>query len=177
MKNLHLLISGIILFSSFAAISGTFASAHDNVPVVLNVDGHTVAPWWGMGEAINATEPCGAQTMQCTVTWKADSDVCKSQNTASNCTTKYQGEHATLEEAKDRCEHIHGVTLDSGVLSCGPCWVLKSTQGDCLERCKDLCVQLWEKCRDNCPRKDRNCLSECSNALARCNRECDRKCR
>lgn len=52
-----------------------------------------------------------------------------------------------------------------------------SPKNDCLERCKELCYQLWEKCRDDCPRGDKNCLSECTNALATCNRECDRKCK
>lgn len=162
--------AALALFGSFTAASGTFASTRKTTLVES-------AAVQNQQDATSSTESCGTQTMQCTVTWKADSAVCKSQNTTSNCITKYQGEHATPTEAKERCESIHGVKLDSGVLSCGPCWVLNKAQGDCLEQCKELCYKLWEKCRDNCPRKDRNCLSECTNELARCNRECERKCK
>lgn len=149
--------AALLLFGSFAASSGAFASTQDDL----------------------VEEPLANQTTQCTVNWKADSVVCKDRKDAASgkCTEKYQGSHASLAEAKERCEHISGVHLNSGVESCDPCWVVKSTQNDCVEHCKDLCYQLWEKCRDRCPRKDRNCLSECSNDLGRCNRECDRKCR
>jgi hypothetical protein len=173
MKKFVSSVIGLVLFGSFAATSGAFASTDDGAEFARAID-IEIADQRGIvqEEAINIVEPCSTQTMRCEVTWKADSDQCK-----SNCTTRYQGDHASLDEAKERCEHIHGVTLGSGVLSCGPCWVLNSTQGDCLEHCKDLCYTLWEKCRDNCPRKDKNCLAECSNALGQCNRECDRKCR
>lgn len=128
-------------------------------------------------DASDALEPCSSQTVECTVTWKSGSTVCKEQGTASSCTTLYQGQHATLAEAQEQCERIHGVRADSGAQSCASCQVAKSAKNDCLEHCKDLCYKAWEKCRDDCPRGDKNCLSECTNTLASCNRECDRKCK
>lgn len=153
MKRNLLGVFGVLLFGTFASLSGAFAAPQENA------------------------EPLTTQRYQCVVTWAAGTDQCKSQGTNSTCTTKYQGDHASDTEAKQMCESFHGVHLNSGVLSCDQCSVVNKAQNDCLEHCKDMCLKLWEKCRDDCPRKDRNCLSECSNALGRCNRECDRKCR
>lgn len=152
MRTLLSSLVGLLIFGTFASMSGAFAFTQD--------------------------EPAANQRYQCTVNWRAGSDECKSQGANSTCTTNYQGDHASAAEAKERCESFMGVHIGtSGVESCDPCSVVNKTQNDCLEHCKDLCYQLWEKCRDRCPRKDRNCLSECTNDLAKCNRECDRKCR
>jgi hypothetical protein len=137
----------------------------------------TALPFAVASPAPAAEAACSSQTVECTVTWKSGSTVCKGQGTASSCTTLYQGQHATLAEAKEQCERNHGVGTDSGAQSCGSCQVAKSAKNDCLEQCKDLCYKAWEKCRDDCPRGDKNCLSECTNTLAGCNRECDRKCK
>jgi hypothetical protein len=119
---------GVLLFGLFSGLSGALAGP-------------------------TPQELAANQTYQCTVNWNAESDICKNRKDAAGgkCTEKYQGEHSSANEAKERCEHAYGVHLNSGAESCDPCWVVKSTQGDCLEHCKDLCYQLWEKCRDNCP--------------------------
>lgn len=154
MKRILSTITGLAVFTAFAATSGAFASVQRD------------------------EEPVAVQRYQCTINWKAGSDECKSQGVTTSCTSNYQGDHESEADAKERCESFMGVHLGvSGVESCNPCWLLNKAQHDCLEHCKDLCYKLWEKCRDNCPRKDRNCLSECTNELAKCNRECDRKCR
>src|SRR5689334_25074973 len=50
---------------------------------------------------------CSSQTAECTVTWKAGSDVCNSQGAAGSCTSLYQGKHASLDEAEKECNKIH----------------------------------------------------------------------
>lgn len=78
----------------------------------------------GSRNAAAPSDPSRPQTAECTVTWKSCSDFCKQKGTSASCTTLYQGAHATLTEAKDRCELAHGVKGSSEVQSCGPCqWV------------------------------------------------------
>src|SRR3712207_4829887 len=60
---------------------------------------------------------CSSQTAECTVTWKAGSDVCNSQGAAGSCTSMYQGKHASLDEAEKECGKIHGVGNGSGAES------------------------------------------------------------
>jgi hypothetical protein len=125
--------------------------------------------------APSPADPCSA-TAECTVTWKAGSDHCKEKGTAGTCTTLYQGAHTSLARAKERCEVAHGVGIGSEVQSCGPCQWVTSANGDCLEHCKDKCVEVWEGCYDACG-KDHVCRERCIRELAECNKECERKCK
>jgi hypothetical protein len=120
-------------------------------------------------DASDFADPCSSQTVQCTVTWKAGSAVCKESGAAASCTSVYQGEHATLDEAKERCEEIYGVGKDSGAQSCGPCQV---AMGATDERCKKLCDKIYDKCMDKC--KDSKCRNECFQDYVECLRDCDR---
>lgn len=83
---------GVVLFGTFARLSGVFAGP------------------------VPRAEPQTNETMQCVVNWKADSEVCRNQKDAAGgkCTEKYQGDHASVDEAKERCEHIYGVHRNSG---------------------------------------------------------------
>lgn len=87
MKKLLSSIIGLVLFGSFAAVSGAFASMPEH-------------------------EAAANQTFQCKINWKADSDVCKNRKEAAGgkCTETYQGDHASEAEAKERCEHTYGST-------------------------------------------------------------------
>ncbi len=98
-------IAALVLYGTFAATSGAFAAMPEH-------------------------EAAANQTFQCIVTWKADSDVCKNRKDAAGgkCTEKYQGDHASEAEAKERCEHIYGLHLNSGVESCDPCWTVQANQ-------------------------------------------------
>jgi len=110
---------------------------------------------------------CASQTVTCTVTWKADSSTCG--GSATTCTTLYQGNHASLDEAKDYCEMAYGVGKGSGALSCGPCeWGTGASD----EKCKRICDKAYDKCMDKC--KDKKCRDDCFKDYIECLRECDR---
>lgn len=84
-------------------------------------------------DATDPADPCGPQTAECTLTWKAGSAVCKEQGATSSCTTLYQCQHATLADAQAGCDKTYGPS--SGVESCGSCrWATGAA--DCKERCK-----------------------------------------
>ncbi len=121
--------------------------------------------------ATDPADPCSVQTAQCTVTWKADSDVCKNQGTT--CTTLFQCEHATLAEAKEKCEFSYGVRGDSGAQSCGPCQWVQSEKGDPVEQCKKLCDKINEDCIARCPKGDKGCMNECNQQYGKCLKECE----
>lgn len=122
-------------------------------------------------------DPC-SQTVQCTVTWKAGSAVCSDQGSAGSCTTRYQGEHASLDEAEDRCEEASGVRNGSGAQSCDSCrWTTGSSSSDCKEACKEKCDRILELCHKNCPKGDRNCKNECMQEYGRCLKDCDKRCK
>ena len=112
-------------------------------------------------------DPC-LQTAECVVTWKADSDVCKGQGKQGNCTTLYQGKHASLSEAKEQCEKIYGVGNDSATQSCGPCQWETSTS-DC-KRCKLECDKEHDACHAKC--SDSPCHAKCNDAYGKCLKEC-----
>lgn len=115
-------------------------------------------------------DPCSSQIVECTVTWKAGSDVCKSQGTSGTCTTAYQGAHSSLDEAKERCEKAYGVSIGSEVQSCDACaWVTSASPN---EKCKKVCDKIYNKCMDNC--KDGKCRDACFKDYVACLRECDR---
>jgi len=61
-----------------------------------------------------------------------------------------------------------------GYKSCGLNCTKK--QNDCLDHCKDLCVQIWEGCTDACG-KDNVCKERCMRELQECLKECKRKCK
>jgi hypothetical protein len=129
--------------------------------------------------ATDPLEPCSSQTVECTVTWKPGSTVCKQQGTASSCTTLYQGAHATLAEAKERCEKINRVGTDSGAQSCGPCQGATSAKDDCKERCKKQCDKIHDRCHKDCTENDptQACRNQCNQEYSKCLRECDRDCK
>ncbi len=131
------------------------------------------APQVAQGDPYPA-EPCSAQTAECTVTWGAGTDVCKRQGTEGSCTTLYQGEHTTLDEAKARCEFAFGAGKGSGVTSCGPCHWVQSANGDPVEKCKKLCDKINERCIARCPRGDKGCMRRCNDEYGECLKECER---
>jgi hypothetical protein len=110
-------------------------------------------------------DPC-QQKAECTVTWKADSDVCKNQGTTGTCTSYYQGNHLTLSEAQTECARVSG----PGAESCGSChWVTNAT-GDPVEKCKKVCDQQYETCVKPC--KTQDCYAACMDVYKECLREC-----
>ncbi len=147
-------ICGVLLFGSFGMLSGGFAFAQDETSPV---------------------EPLATQRMQCTVNWKAGTDECKSQNTTGTCTTNYQGDHASVAEAKERCESFMGVHLGaSGVASCDPCWVVQKMQDDPVERCKKACDVINLICIARCKRGDKSCMNRCNQELGKCLKDCEK---
>lgn len=144
-------VVGVVLFGSFGMLSGAFAAPQEEA------------------------EPAAIERYGCTVNWKSGSDQCKSQGTSGRCTTKYQGDHASASEAKERCESAMGVHLGvSGVESCGPCSSLKGTAEDPVERCKKACDAINLICIARCPRRDKNCMNRCNQELGRCLKDCER---
>lgn len=119
-------------------------------------------------------DPCSTRTAECKVNWKAGSDVCKSHGTTGACTTLYQGEHATLDEAKDRCEKAYGVGNDSGAQSCGPCQWERGAKGDPVEECKKLCDKANLDCIAACPKGDKGCMNECNQKNGKCLKDCEK---
>ena len=145
-------IAALVLYGSFAASSGAFA-------------------------AMPEQEAAANQTFQCTVTWKADSDVCKNRKDAAGgkCTEKYQGDHASEAEAKERCEHIYGLHLNSGVESCDPCWTVTANQTP-EERCRLACDVINRKCIARCrPRNNKECMNRCNQDTAACYKDCKKQ--
>lgn len=113
-------------------------------------------------DATDPANPCAKRTAECTLTWKADSDVCKSKGTSGTCTTLYQCDHSTLAEAQAACDRTYGP--GSGVESCGSCrWVTSASGKTCTDMfvdCQDKgwpCTRqtIWgttlcAACRDDC---------------------------
>jgi hypothetical protein len=120
------------------------------------------------------SEPCSSQTVECTVTWKSGSTACKERQTASSCTTLYQGQHATVAEAKEQCEKIYGVGTDSGAQSCSPCQAAKSGNGDPVEQCKKLCDKINRDCVARCPKGDKGCMHDCNVKYGDCLKDCEK---
>jgi hypothetical protein len=118
-------------------------------------------------------DPC-SQTVECTVAWTAGSAACNNQGAAGSCTTLYQGEHASLDEAKDRCEKASGVGNGSGAQSCGSCRWATSTNGDPVEKCKKGCETINKACINDCPKGDKNCMYKCNLELSDCLEDCER---
>jgi hypothetical protein len=114
-------------------------------------------------------DPCSTQTIECVVTWKPGSDVCKQQGTASSCTSLYQGSHASLTEAKEQCEKTNAVGTEKGAQSCGPCTAVPRAAD---EKCKQACERAYDKCMDKC--KDDSWRNQCFSEFVECLRECDK---
>jgi hypothetical protein len=49
-------------------------------------------------------------------------------------------------------------------------------ENDCLDHCKDLCVEIWENCDAGCG-KDHVCKEKCIQKLIACNEKCEEKCK
>lgn len=123
-----------------------------------------------------SADPCSAAiSAECVVTWQ---HTCDSQGSGSSCATtaQYRCAHATLEDAKKECERVLGVGTAFGAQSCGPCKWTTSANNDCLDLCKDQCVDIWEGCYDKCG-KDHVCREKCMNQLIECNKKCEEKCK
>jgi hypothetical protein len=95
--------------------------------------------------------PC-SQIAECSVTWRAGSATCNGQGAAGTCTTLYQGEHASLSEAKERCEDTYVVAGRIGAQSCGSCRWATSANGDPVEECKKRCDRINRDCIARCPK-------------------------
>jgi len=146
-------VVGVLLFGSFGALSGAFANTQQEEPTTAN------------------------QRYECTVKWKAGSEECKSRGTTASCTSKYQGDHASAAEAKERCEFAMGVHLGiSGAESCDACSVVNGTQEDPVERCKKACDVINRICIARCrPRNYPPCMDRCNQDTAACYRDCQDK--
>lgn len=121
--------------------------------------------------AMEPAVPCASRTAECTVTWKADSDVCKERKTSGSCTTLLQCQVETLDAAKAYCERVSGAGDKSGVESCGPCrWV----GDDPVEKCKKRCDKENEDCIARCPKGDKGCMNECNQEYGRCLKDCEK---
>lgn len=148
MRKLLSSLVGLLVFGTFASISGAFASTQE--------------------------EPAETRIYQCTMNWSADSAECKSRKTNGPCTTKYQGNHSSEAEARKRCEEIGGITLNSGVLSCDPCWTVMDNQSP-VERCKLACDVINRICISRCsPRNNKECMNRCNQDTAACYRDCEK---
>lgn len=144
-------ICGVLIFASFGMLSGAFASPQQD-----------------------DAEPAETQIYQCTMNWSADSIECKARKTNGPCTTKYQGNHSSEAEAKKRCEEISGVTLNSGVVSCDPCWTVMENQSP-VERCKLACDVINRICISRCrPRNNKECMNRCNQDTGACYRDCEK---
>ncbi|WP_437993704.1 hypothetical protein [Sorangium sp. So ce145] len=121
-------------------------------------------------------DPCsgGSQLAECTVTWKAGSTQCKNWGETGPCTSLYQGQHASLDEAKERCEYANGVHLGSGAQSCGPCRWVNGANDDPVERCKKNCEAINRDCIKNCRMGDQDCMYKCNLELGDCLKDCER---
>lgn len=120
-------------------------------------------------------DPC-LQKAECTVTWKADSDVCKGRGTTGTCTSYYQGNHSTLSEAQSECERISGVGNGSGAESCGSChWVTNATN-DCYDKCDAIADKEREKCQKMEPGAGRaKCNQAVEEQRTACYADCNKK--
>ncbi len=120
-------------------------------------------------------DPC-LQKAECTVTWKADSAVCKDRGTTGTCTSYYQGNHLTLSEAQSECARISGVGNGSGAESCGSCQWVTSEMSKCTDKCYDEHDKGHEKCNKV---KDKEAAAKCHQAvneqLATCINKCNKK--
>jgi hypothetical protein len=108
------------------------------------------------------------------VTWKAGSAVCKSQGAAGSCTTLYQHGHASLEEAKKRCEFAYGVGTASEALSCDACKWSTGASVDPIEQCRRLCDKINIDCIARCPKKDKSCMNKCNQQNGKCLKDCEK---
>lgn len=134
----------------------------------------------GFGEA--PPEPQGApapanpcsRTAECTVTWKAGSDVCEGRGTAGSCTTLLQCQVMTLDEAIAYCEKVNGVGTDAGAQSCGPCQWATSATDDPVEKCKKRCDEENLDCIANCPKGNQSCMDQCNQKNGKCLKDCEK---
>jgi hypothetical protein len=124
--------------------------------------------------AAEPSEPCSSQTAECTVTWKADSDVCKETKANGKCTSLLQCQAETLVAAKEYCEKVSGAGGKSGVESCGPCHWVTSAKGDPVEKCKKLCDKINEDCIARCPKGDKGCMNDCNQENSKCLKDCEK---
>lgn len=114
----------------------------------------------------------GTRTAECSVTWKAGSDICAKKGPGP-CTTLYQGDHVTLDEAKRQCEHTHGAGKTE-VISCGPCqW----DRSGISTTCEKACDTESTTCEEQCAKKDDkdariSCQRQCNIAYASCAQKC-----
>ncbi len=174
MKKLALLACGFVAACNFDT-GECYLRSEDGA----GAGGGAIVPtgYGGFGDV--APEPQGApspvdpclQKAECTITWKADSAVCKERGTSGTCTSYYQGNHSTLSEAQSECARISG----PGAESCGSChWVTVTpakTCTDMFDACHDKgkpCTReidpgltLCAICRDDCQAKRSYKFSEC----------------
>lgn len=121
--------------------------------------------------------PCSKRTAECTVTWEADSQVCKNMHQTGKCTTLHQCQAETLTAAKEDCERIHSAGGGkSGAESCGPChWVTTAADSACRKACEDKAEACEAECR-KLPEDDkiarRKCWKACNDEYAECVKKC-----
>jgi hypothetical protein len=114
--------------------------------------------------------------VRCKVTWRAGSSICKDGGKTGSCTATWEGKHATLDAAKKECERQNQLADDPEAVTCSECRWVTQAQSDCLDHCKDLCVEIWEGCYDKCG-KDHVCKEKCMRELIACNQKCEEKCK
>jgi hypothetical protein len=136
------------------------------------VGGYGDAPPREPQNAGDSWNPCSALA-ECTITWKAGSDVCNEKGTTSSCTTLYQGHHTSLDEAKEQCEKVYGLAAGAGAQSCDSCkWA--TTAKDPVEECKKMCDKINLDCIARCPKGDKGCMHNCNVQNGKCQKDCEK---
>lgn len=178
MKKLAVLVCGLV-----AACNWDTGECYPRDQAGAGVGGNIITPAGAGGfgdvppepqDATDPADPCGPQTAECTLTWKAGSDVCKEQGTTNICTTLYQCQHATLADAQAACDRLYGPS--SGVESCGSCRWGSSTNNDCYDKCDAIADKDREKCSKMSPGPDRaKCNQAVEDQRAACYADCKNK--
>jgi hypothetical protein len=115
-----------------------------------------------------------SRTAKCTVTWRAGTSICKAEGKTGSCTARWEGKHATLEEAKKECERQNQIANDPGAVTCECQWEA-STSSTCRKDCEDKAEACEAECR-KLPEDDKigrqKCWKACNDAYAECIKKC-----
>jgi hypothetical protein len=123
------------------------------------------------GSPVSSSE----RTAKCTVTWRAGSSICKDAGKTGSCTARWEGKHATLEEAKKECERQNRLANDPGAVTCECQWEA-SVNNDCYDKCDAIAEKEREKCNKMDPGPGRaKCNQAVQEQWAACYEECRKK--
>ncbi len=92
-----------------------------------------------------------------------------------NCLKVYADNSAECDKVES--ESQRNVCLAAAYTAYRTCWGgCQQKKNDCLDHCKDLCVEIWEGCDEKCAGK-RVCKEQCIRELIACNEKCEEKCK